>query len=138
MVGCRLTSLGMALLSHLPDSSVTSYRKCQHGVYMPSLLDPDADGPVEQDGEGEAAPSGKDPAAIALLDLAGDSKAAKVHTFLARQPIILHRKPNQNFANVFRYLLFYSLKCRVFFFQKCRTIQLYIRSKSLNRIQPMK
>lgn len=36
-MGCRLTSLGMALLTHLPESSVSSLHHYQPGVYMPSL-----------------------------------------------------------------------------------------------------
>lgn len=37
MVGCRLISLGMALLTHLPERSVASHTNYQPGVYMPSL-----------------------------------------------------------------------------------------------------
>ena len=39
MIGCRLISLGMALLTHLPESSVASHRQYEAGVYMPNLGD---------------------------------------------------------------------------------------------------
>lgn len=39
VVSCQITSLGMALLSHLPQSSVVSHQQCKHGVFIPSLTD---------------------------------------------------------------------------------------------------
>ncbi|XP_067943381.1 microtubule-associated protein 10-like [Watersipora subatra] len=37
LVGCRLSSLGMALLTHLPENSVVSHKHCEAGLYMPSV-----------------------------------------------------------------------------------------------------
>lgn len=81
VVGCQLTSLGMALLSHLPDSSVTSYQKCKHGVYMPSLLTGDIMESSNQAKQAKEKPTPEtESLSAALLDMASDKAAEVVET----------------------------------------------------------
>ena len=72
IVGCRLTSLGMALLTHLPDSSVSSLHQYQPGLYMPSL-----NGVPEKPAEPKANTDEKMNISKALLDVA-DEKTIQV------------------------------------------------------------